>query len=161
MIRLHLSRSSLYSLCFAVAIVIVTLVVESKNLYASVSATSSHTKVQPVVSICTNSTPGNTKPVVTKTIINALSQTVKIYASSTGYSPNVITVKKGIPLSLTISTQGNINECEKTFSIPQLGIVKDVATNTDTVIHLPAMTQSSSVIFTCSTGLYSGKFVVN
>ena len=85
-------------------------------------------------------------------------QEVAITVSSSGYSPQHITLKKGIPARLILKTSGT-NGCARAFTIPSLRLQKILpVTGTETLEFTP--TKAGPLVFTCSMGMYSGVFNV-
>lgn len=83
-----------------------------------------------------------------------VTQNMEIDITSSGYSPNYIRVKKGLPVNLTLKTK-NAFSCASAFRIPSLGISKNLAPN-DTQLITFVPTQSGQIPFTCSMGMYRG-----
>lgn len=85
-------------------------------------------------------------------------QEVRIDVSSNGYSPQHITLKRGVPTRLYLATNGT-NGCSRAFTIPSLRLQKILpVTGTETLEFTP--TRSGPLVFTCSMGMYTGVFNV-
>lgn len=85
-------------------------------------------------------------------------QEVAITVSSSGYSPQHITLKKGVPARLILKTSGT-NGCARAFTIPSLRLQKILPlSGTETLEFTP--TKAGPLVFTCSMGMYSGVFNV-
>jgi len=85
-------------------------------------------------------------------------QEVRIDVFSNGYSPQHITLKRGVPTRLYLTTNGT-NGCSRAFTIPRLRISKILpVTGTETLEFTP--TKSGPLVFTCSMGMYTGIFNV-
>lgn len=83
---------------------------------------------------------------------------VTIDVLNNGYKSNVNTLKVGVPVKLTLKTNG-IRSCSRAFTIPDLGISKVLPeTGTTTIEFTP--TKTGTLIYTCSMGMYSGSFKV-
>jgi len=81
-------------------------------------------------------------------------QEFDITVNPTGYQPNLIQVKAGIPVRLNLLTNGNY-ACTSIFKIPQLGITKTLpATGTETVNFIAQ--NPGKITWTCSMGMYRG-----
>lgn len=90
--------------------------------------------------------------------LNSGIQEATINVLPTGYSPNYIQVKVGIPVKLNLSTSKGLG-CTSIFRIPQLGITKSlVETGQATVQFTP--TQRGKLTWTCSMGMYYGTIEV-
>lgn len=81
-------------------------------------------------------------------------QRVDLAVYPTGYRPNYIQVKSGIPVRMNLTPTGGLG-CTSFFRIPQLGITKRlVQGSTETVDFTPQ--KPGRLTFTCSMGMYSG-----
>ena len=83
---------------------------------------------------------------------------VVIEVLSNGYKSNVNTLKVGVPVKLTLKTNG-IRSCSRAFTIPDLGISKVLPETGTTVIEFTP-TKTGTLVYTCSMGMYSGSFKV-
>lgn len=81
-------------------------------------------------------------------------QTQIINIASSGYSPNYITVKSGIPVRLYIEAKDAYN-CAAAFRIPSLKIAKNIKPGTSEMVEFTPQ-KTGRIIFTCSMGMYSG-----
>ncbi len=87
-------------------------------------------------------------------------QSATITAFDTGYSPKSITLKKGVPAQITIKTD-KVSSCARAFSIPILNIEKVLPSTGEALIEFTP-TELGPLAFSCSMGMYTGKFnVVN
>ncbi len=85
-------------------------------------------------------------------------QEIAIQVSSSGYTPNNITLKKGIPTRLVLTTNGT-GGCLRNFTIPSLRLSKLLPqAGTETLEFTP--TKQGPLVFTCSMGMYTGTFNV-
>lgn len=81
-------------------------------------------------------------------------QTPTISVTASGYSPNYIRVKKGLPVTLTLKSI-DAYSCASAFRIPSLGISRDLAANeTQTITFTPD--KVGRILFSCSMGMYRG-----
>ncbi|MDP3733210.1 MAG: sulfite exporter TauE/SafE family protein, partial [Candidatus Daviesbacteria bacterium] len=86
-------------------------------------------------------------------LINGV-QMVDIAVFPTGYSPNNVQVKPGIPVRLNLKSGGRLG-CTSQFRIPSLGISKNIPLSGITQVDFtPSM--KGKITFTCSMGMYSG-----
>ncbi len=83
-----------------------------------------------------------------------VTQNAEIDISSSGYSPNYIRVKNGVPVNLTLKSKAAFS-CASAFRIPSLGISKNLAPN-DTQLLTFTPTKVGKIPFTCSMGMYRG-----
>lgn len=102
-------------------------------------------------------TIGSNENSSTAKIVNGKQQ-VAIEVTSHGYKSDVNTVKVGIPVEITLTTN-NVLSCARAFTIPDYNISKVLpVTGTATIEFLPSHT--GIVVYTCSMGMYSGSFNV-
>jgi len=73
------------------------------------------------------------------------------------YDPNVITVKQGIPVRITMD-MSEVRGCFRSVVIPQLGIRKTF-TESDNVLEFTP-SQKGTYPFSCAMGMGTGKIVV-
>jgi sulfite exporter TauE/SafE len=83
-----------------------------------------------------------------------VSNDVEIIITSHGYSPDYIQVKKGIPVTLKLTSR-DAYTCASAFRIPSLRIVKNLQAN-ETQIVTFTPTEVGTIPFSCSMGLYTG-----
>jgi uncharacterized protein len=85
-------------------------------------------------------------------------QQVLIQVKGTGYLPNVVQVKAGVPVQLTIQTKDTYS-CAGSFILNAFDIQLQLGpTDRKTVIFLP--TQKGKYQFSCSMGMYTGTLEV-
>ena len=90
--------------------------------------------------------------------INSGVQEVTIDVLSRGYKTDVTTLKLGVPVKLTLVTNG-VTSCARAFTIPDYNLFKLLPqTGTEVIEFTPEKT--GLLIFTCSMGMYSGSFNV-
>jgi sulfite exporter TauE/SafE len=87
-----------------------------------------------------------------KTIQNK--QAVTINIAQSGYTPNYITVKKNIPVELTLKSSG-VYSCASAFVFREFGI-SAMLKPTDTKSFTFTPTKPGRFTFSCSMGMYSG-----
>jgi plastocyanin domain-containing protein len=91
-------------------------------------------------------------------IINGNVQEVTIDVASSGYTATATTLKRNVPVKLTLRTN-NTNGCIRGFTIPDLGISKILpVTGTTTLSFVP--TQTGRLAYSCSMGMFTGAFTV-
>ena len=83
-----------------------------------------------------------------------ITQNPEINIQSNGYFPNVIRVKKGEVVNLTLKST-NVYSCALAFRIPSLNIVKNLQAN-DTQLVSFVPNQVGRIQFNCSMGMYRG-----
>ncbi len=84
-------------------------------------------------------------------------QVVNMDQSASGYSPNRLTVKKGIPVKWVINSKDDYS-CASSIVMPKYGISKTLERGENVIIFTP--TEAGTIKFTCSMGMYSGTFEV-
>ena len=90
--------------------------------------------------------------------VNSGVQEVTIYVSSRDYKTNITTLKLGVPVKLTLVTNG-VTSCARAFTIPDYNLFKLLPqTGTEVIEFTPEKT--GFLTYTCSMGMYSGSFNV-
>ncbi len=90
-------------------------------------------------------------------ITNGIQQ-VTIDVGSRGYTASATTLKKGVPVRLTMVTHGSLG-CSRAFTIPEFNISKVLPlSGTDTIDFTPQ--KSGTLVYSCSMGMYTGQFTV-
>lgn len=85
-------------------------------------------------------------------------QEVTIEVFGNGYKASSTQLKAGVPVKLTLKTN-NIQGCTRSFNIPTLKITKILpVTGSETIEFTP--TKTGRLAYTCSMGMFSGKFEV-
>jgi heme/copper-type cytochrome/quinol oxidase subunit 2 len=85
-------------------------------------------------------------------------QEVAITATNSGYKTDNKTIKKGVPVKLTINSK-NVQSCARSFIIPSLNINRVLPINGPTVIEFTP-TKNGLLNFSCGMGMYTGAFEV-
>ena len=90
--------------------------------------------------------------------VNSGVQEATIYVSSRGYKSNINTLKLGVPVRLTLITNG-VTSCARAFTIPDYNLFKLLPqTGTEVMEFTPLKT--GLLTYTCSMGMYTGSFKV-
>jgi plastocyanin domain-containing protein len=90
--------------------------------------------------------------------VNSGVQEATVNVTSGGYKANVNTLKLGVPVKLTLVTNG-VAGCSRAFTIPDFNLYKLLPqTGTETMEFTP--TKIGLLTYTCSMGMYSGSFNV-
>lgn len=96
----------------------------------------------------------------TKSVLGINTQTATINISNQGYSPNNITLKKGVPTYLELITN-NVSNCSRSFTIPDLNIEQLLPETGKTILEFTP-DKIGLLAFSCSMGMYTGQFnIVN
>lgn len=81
-------------------------------------------------------------------------QDAEIFITSSGYSPSTIRVKKGLPVTIKLTSK-DAYSCASAFRIPSLGIARNLNANeSQTITFTPE--QSGKIPFSCTMGMYRG-----
>ncbi len=83
---------------------------------------------------------------------------VTVQVLNSGYSPDVVHAKAGVPLKLRLVSK-NVVSCSRAFIIPSLGVEELLPATGEAVIELPAQKKGAKIPFSCSMGMYSGTLV--
>lgn len=84
-------------------------------------------------------------------------QVVRMTQSAGGYKPNKFTIKKGIPVKWIINSTDS-NTCAASISMPKQNVRKALRLGENIIEFTPK--EIGDIKFTCSMGMYSGKFTV-
>jgi len=84
-------------------------------------------------------------------------QEVKMAVTYSGYQPNVLYIKKGVPVRWIIDGSG-ITGCTSVIQIPSLGIRQNLTRGENIIIFTP--TQTGELPFACGMQMVWGKFIV-
>lgn len=145
---------------FGIVIVSLFLFLYSSNIIKlDVSSTSAQAQTTEAASASANSTGNNTAAVTKKVdVTKEKNPIIKMEVTTTGYSPNVIYVKKGVPFKLEIHNTLE-NSCLSTILIPGFNINTNLKVGTTTVIKITP-TKTGEYDFTCGMHMYGGKIIV-
>lgn len=92
----------------------------------------------------------------TKTV-NGQVQEIKMTQKANGYAPNVFTVKKGVPVKWIITSETSFS-CASYIVMPKYGINSALKKGENIFTFTP--TEVGEIPFSCSMGMYTGKFIV-
>ncbi len=84
-------------------------------------------------------------------------QEVKMTQNSYGYSPNQFVVQKGKRVKWIITSTNNFS-CASSLVMPKYGISRDLQKGENIIEFTP--TKTGEIPFSCSMGMYRGKFIV-
>lgn len=93
----------------------------------------------------------------TDAVLNGGFQVIRMNVNSNGYSPNVFTLKKGVPTKWIINGQ-NVFGCQGYLVSPKLGIQQALAYGENVIEFTPE--EEGTINFSCGMGMYRGKFEV-
>ncbi|MDP4087481.1 MAG: cupredoxin domain-containing protein [Bacillota bacterium] len=107
----------------------------------------------------TQTTETTKKPVTELDVTKEATPVIKIEATASGYTPNLIHVKKGVPVKLEIHNPLE-NSCLSTFSMPAFNFnnVNLKVNETTTLNFTPS--QMGEYSFSCGMNMYGGKIIV-
>ena len=89
-------------------------------------------------------------------IVNGV-QVIKMTQKSNGYTPDKFTVKKGVPVKWIVTSE-TIYSCASSIVSQQLGIRSSLKLGENVFEFTP--TQTGTIRFSCSMGMYTGQFNV-
>lgn len=146
---------------FAYAAALVVVIFSVLSINGGIALTGSYYTLQNVWKAATISTdqlamlaPGQIAGV------NSGVQDVTINVTSRGYASSVSTLKAGVPVRLTLTTN-NTAGCSRAFTIPQYNISKVLPSTGQTQIEFTP-TQTGVLAYSCAMGMFTGSFnVVN
>ncbi|HCP08447.1 MAG TPA: hypothetical protein DIT25_01460 [Candidatus Moranbacteria bacterium] len=84
-------------------------------------------------------------------------QTVEMRVTNSGFSPNTLRVKKGVPVRWVIKGD-QVSSCTNRIIIPSLKISKNISKGDNIVEFTP--TKAGEIPFSCWMGMVRGKFIV-
>lgn len=90
-------------------------------------------------------------------IVNG-AQAATIEVHPTGYTPNSLRVKAGVPVKLTLQVKGGLG-CTSIFRIPQLRIQESLQQSPTKVVEFTPV-QPGNLTWTCGMGMYTGNIDV-
>lgn len=88
-------------------------------------------------------------------VAQAANNNVSIDIESSGYYPNSITIKAGLPVTINLKNTGG-SGCVQAFTIPSLGIQKIIPVGSSDTISFTAPKSPGQIPFMCSMGMYRG-----
>lgn len=80
---------------------------------------------------------------------------ITINVENSGYYPDEIHAKAGVPLTLNLITN-DVSSCSRAFVIPKLGVQKILEQTGTATVQIPAQHSGTQIPFSCSMGMYSG-----
>ena len=86
--------------------------------------------------------------------VDVVSDSVTINVASNGYSPSQVTVKQGQRVRMKLVTN-NTYGCARSFTIPKLGITKNLQTTGEDTVEFVAQ-EKGSIVFQCSMRMFRG-----
>lgn len=98
----------------------------------------------------------NAPAAATAKIVNGI-QEVTLGWGKFNYAPEIITVKKDMPVRITADIQ-RLSGCFRSLNIPELGVSKQF-TESDTVLEFTPQ-KTGTFTFSCAMGMGSGKLQV-
>ena len=80
---------------------------------------------------------------------------ITIHVTNSSYEPQEVQAPAGQPLQLKLVTNSTWG-CTRAFVLPSLGIQELLPDTGETIIELPPQAAGSSLVYTCSMGMYFG-----
>lgn len=84
-------------------------------------------------------------------------QVIEMVQKANGYTPNTFTIKQGVPVRWVITSEA-ANSCAASISMPAYGITKYLKAGENIIEFTPE--ETGTIRFSCSMGMYTGKFNV-
>lgn len=84
-------------------------------------------------------------------------QVVRMTQKGDGYYPNTFTIEKGKPVKWVVTSESQFS-CASSLVVPSLGISKYLKSGENVITFTPNKT--GEIPFSCSMGMYRGKFIV-
>ncbi|MEI6266448.1 MAG: sulfite exporter TauE/SafE family protein [bacterium] len=131
---------------------VVVVVLAIVNLLASLNLIGIHL---PKINFPSNTESSQTNNNVA--VVDGNEQVVNMDVDSSGYSPNSFTVKKGVPVRWVINLK-DISTCASSLVFSDMGIQQILKKGENVITFTPS--QTGTLRFTCSMGMYSGEFKV-
>ena len=88
-----------------------------------------------------------------------ISQDQTIIIEPNGYSPNMVAVRSGQPVTLHLYNNGSMG-CTQAFTIPALGIQKVIPVGANDTVQFVAPPKKEEIAFMCNMGMYRGTIKV-
>lgn len=90
-------------------------------------------------------------------VVNQAAQEVYMNQTKTGYSPNIFTIKKNQPVKWVVNSETQLS-CTAYLVMPSYGISEGLRAGENIINFTP--TEIGEIPFSCSMGMYRGKFIV-
>lgn len=100
---------------------------------------------------------GESNPTPKQTAVSSQEQVVYMTQDVDGYSPDVLTVKKGIPVKWVVNSKSSFS-CASYIVMRKFKIGKPLNKGENIFRFTP--TETGTIPFSCSMGMYTGKFIV-
>lgn len=118
-------------------------------------------KPQNVAAVATDQVAQSTEPFTDETITGSSDsegRLLTINVQNSGYYPNEVHAKAGIPVTLKLITD-NVQSCSRAFIIPSLGVQQILDETGQAMIQIPAQISGTQIYFSCSMGMYGGTII--
>lgn len=143
----------------AVATAIALLVMGLLTLNGGLELADSPLAASRVLAALSSTAPTNSGPPRAAATVTNGHQTVRIEATSDGYSPTSTLARAGIPTTLIVHSDG-AQGCIRTFTVPDLNVQQVLPTSGDTRIDLGAL-PTGTLSYACAMGMYNGTITAN
>lgn len=80
---------------------------------------------------------------------------ITIQVINSGYSPQVIHARAGMPIRLKLVSE-NVQSCSRAFVISSLGVQVVLKATDEAIVEIPAQESGAEITFSCSMGMYGG-----
>ena len=96
-------------------------------------------------------------PVISDTAGTQNTQTITMTQDASGYTPDTLRVKAGVPVRWVITSTSSFT-CASSIVVPSLGISTNLKKGENVIEFTP--TKTGSIPFSCSMGMYRGTIIV-
>lgn len=100
------------------------------------------------------SSPAPTSTSAPQPVQSGPSQEIEIFITASGYSPEYLRVKRGVPVVLKLTSQ-DAYSCASAFRIPSLKISRNMRSDGTQIVNFTPE-KTGKIVFTCSMGMYRG-----
>lgn len=116
---------------------------------AAVSSSQDQQTIDPNIAVSTDTQTGSS---------DLEGRLLTINVENSGYYPNEVHAKAGIPVTLKLITN-NVQSCSRAFIIPSLGVQQILDQTGQAMIQIPAQESGTQINFSCSMGMYGGTII--
>jgi len=157
---LALRLGSLAETAFARGVAILLLVLGAISIDSGLNllgAPFTLTRLAQATGVIANPTPSSL-PITDTPVSGQDINDLRITVLNTGYSPNQISARAGVPTRLTFVTD-NVFSCSRALVIPDQGIEQVLPDTGEITFTIPPQPAGKVLRYSCSMGMYTGKIV--
>ena len=149
--RLGATLEKRFALAAAAVLLVLGVISISSGLTLTGAPISLPSLTQAAASSTAQSAPAPSAPAAGET-----EQTLTINAKANGYEPTLVRARAGVPAKLALVTNKTYS-CARSFVIPALNIQRVLPDTGTVMVDIPAQKAGTTINFTCSMGMYTGK----